>query len=306
VTSELLADLDCQPADLRELALAENALAAGETANPPELPQMRGVLALVAAAARNDVCMQGHFRTQVAHSKAIYRMLHHQATLNRLSSDEREFVRKHVPFTAALTAADINLQEIKTNKDLWIIKPIDGYGSVGVFPGQSFSSAKWDSLIDEHSDGSYVVQRYCQQYSMFNCLNDAGLPGSVARTSDAVSSTDSIEASNDTGIMAAAGTAATAGIAAAADTANPANLANPAAGTNKKDFDCAMLAHYNVLTGLFIYNGRFTGVYTRAGTDALIVGFRGGVTLATMLANFSPDEALALGVGIRPRALSRN
>ncbi|MDR2108840.1 MAG: hypothetical protein LBP28_05215, partial [Coriobacteriales bacterium] len=152
VTSEIVADLASAPTTARR-ALFDVAR--------PQPQRISGSFALCAAVRDEAVCMQGGFRTQVAHSKALFRMLHHPQTLSFLTPTEREFVQRHVPFTANLSAAETDLKAIRRDREQWIIKPIDGYGSVGVFAGRGVSQDEWEALIDAHSDGSYVVQHYC-------------------------------------------------------------------------------------------------------------------------------------------------
>jgi hypothetical protein len=82
-------------------------------------------------------------------------------------------------------------------------------------------------------------------------------------------------------------------------------LPYPPAGGGENRLNPDHLEPFNILTGLFIYHGSFAGVYTRAGTRPLIVGFQGGVTLGTLLADYDLNEATAQGLSIRPRALER-
>jgi hypothetical protein len=54
------------------------------------------------------------------------------------------------------------------------------------------------------------------------------------------------------------------------------------------------LEPWNILTGLYLYNGRFSGVYVRAGQKGIIAGFAGGITVPSFLVNYNPDGGLAL------------
>ena len=58
------------------------------------------------------------------------------------------------------------------------------------------------------------------------------------------------------------------------------------------------LQPWNNLIGYFNYNGKFAGIYVRAGRNGLIVGYDGGITVGTFLVDVDLDE---LGIDIRTR-----
>jgi len=58
--------------------------------------------------------------------------------------------------------------------------------------------------------------------------------------------------------------------------------------------DPAQLEPWNLLTGLYLYNGRLSGLYVRAGQSGLIAGFAGGITVPTLLAGYDSFSGLAL------------
>jgi hypothetical protein len=64
--------------------------------------------------------------------------------------------------------------------------------------------------------------------------------------------------------------------------------------------DVARLEPWNILTGLYLYDGRFSGVYVRAGQKGIIVGFAGGITVPSFLAAYDPNTALALRTRAMP------
>jgi len=200
--------------------------------------------ALLAAVADKKVCLIGSFATQVAHSKASFCMLHHPATHEFLTEEERAFVEAHVPYTTWLKEGSIDIAMVKATPEKWIIKPVDGYGTMGVHAGQSFDSDSWSTLIDEKLHEDYVIQEYCTQFQTLNTLpippDNSGSP--------LFSNTAEAEALGAQGL-----------------------------------FDASSLEPYNILTGLYCYAGKFSGIFMRAGRDALIVGFRGGLTLGTLL-----------------------
>ncbi|MDR2672890.1 MAG: hypothetical protein LBC35_06365 [Coriobacteriales bacterium] len=259
VTHEIVAELEqeleqeSQPTGQARRQIFERLLSGNSVCSDPS--DCTGARALLVAVATGSVCMLGDFKTQVAHSKAVFVVLHLPETQAILSASERDFIRRHVPYTTWLDADSIDLNAAKANKDRWIIKPVDGYATMGVFAGRGLGAEEWERLIDEHSNDGYVIQEYCQQYATLNTLplplDSQGQP--------------MFSRPNDIQRAVRAGR-----------------------------FDAQHLEPYHTLTGLFSYDGRFSGVYVRAGQDALIVGFRGGITLGSLLCDVSEFCDLAI------------
>ncbi|HBT95321.1 MAG TPA: hypothetical protein DEB24_04145 [Coriobacteriia bacterium] len=215
----------------------------------------KGAGALVSAIEDKAVCMIGGFMTHIAHCKPLFALLHHPATAAFLNTEENDFIREHIPYTALLRADTVDLEAIKAGKDDWIIKPEDGYASKGVHAGRDHDEADWANLIDKCSKQRYIVQSYCEQYATPNSRIvpvDSGFKPLF----------------DDSESWLAAGTG----------------------------YDPAKLDAWNNLTGLYAYNGRFGGLFVRAGRAGIIAGFAGGMTLAAMLGDYDPDAGLALRV----------
>lgn len=245
VTYEILRDLESTEAEA--MALLD------DTAEVPGT--LHGALALLAAVSRQKVCMIGGFKTQVAHSKAIFCMLHHPDTLAILSEDEQAFVKRHVPFTTWLKPEYIDIQTVKDQKDRWIIKPVDGYMSEDVEAGKAFSEDAWHTLIDACVQKDFIVQEYCPQY---HTLNTLPVPKSE---SGKLLFNNMIEAEQ----------CAQRGV-----------------------YDPLSLQPFNILTGLYSYGGSFGGIYIRAGQGAVIVGYRGGITMGALLVDLHKQPKRAL------------
>ncbi|MBR2522513.1 MAG: circularly permuted type 2 ATP-grasp protein [Coriobacteriales bacterium] len=197
--------------------------------------EQAGTQALCEAYARHQVCLIGGFNTHIAHCKQIFQVLCNPMTSEFLTEEEREFVAAHIPFTAFLVPEEVDMADVLTNKDEWIIKPTDRYSSKGVCAGMEHEPEAWRALIEEHTGRDYVVQRYCKQYKTINC--------------------------------------------------RPRPLDEE-------------LQPWNNLVGYFNYNGKFAGIYVRAGRNGLIVGYDGGITVGTFLVDVDLDE---LGIDIRTR-----
>lgn len=118
--------------------------------------------ALIDAVATEKVCLIGHFRTTVVHSKMVSIALFDEKTRAFLTPEECAFIDAHLPRTYQLssTPAGYTLDEVKANKDSWIIKPADDYGAHGVYPGVDFDAAAWERIVDDNLDSGYIVQEF--------------------------------------------------------------------------------------------------------------------------------------------------
>jgi len=249
VTSEVLAELTAAPASAQQ-ALKEGR-ATGHSSG--------GAYALVQAATSEAVCLIGGFRTNIAHCKQFFTVLHDARTGAFLSAEECGFIRKHVPYTTNLSNKDIDLNVVRGEKDRWIIKPRDGYGSVGVYAGVDLSQEAWEEAVDTYAEGPYVVQSYCRQFATPNTR-----PVPVDNTRTPLFTT----------------------------------LDGARQAQREGNLDPQVLEPWNILTGIYVYGGTFSGVYVRAGQQGIIVGFAGGITLGSYLVDYDPASA---GLAVRTR-----
>lgn len=117
-------------------------------------------------AIREDaVFIAGGFQTQVVHSKWLFFALHHPRTRSFLTEEEKQFVADHVPRTIGFGPEHISLAEVQTNKDAWMLKPMDAYASKGIYAaGHQYKQADWNRLTEELYGQGLICQEYCQQY----------------------------------------------------------------------------------------------------------------------------------------------
>ncbi len=118
--------------------------------------------ALIDAVAAEKVCLIGHFRTTVVHTKMVNVALFDERARAFLTPEECAFVDAHVPRTYVLSAqpAGYTLDEVKRDREKWIIKPADDYGAHGVYPGVDLSAEEWAGVVDTHLDAGYIVQEF--------------------------------------------------------------------------------------------------------------------------------------------------
>jgi hypothetical protein len=102
------------------------------------------------------------------HDKVLFRILHHARTASFLSEEDKAFIEAHVPFTAMLTRETADRQDVRRNKDKWIIKPRDSYGAHGIYPGRLCSEEEWNAQLDQRADTDYILQEFVTPYRTEN------------------------------------------------------------------------------------------------------------------------------------------
>jgi len=121
------------------------------------------------------VCVVGTIRSQVIHNKIFFKILHDRDTLEGLTPDQRDFIRKHVPFTGVFQGGEEIFQEVLQNKDKYIVKPMDMNASQGVYPGRDFEGEKWESILKETFNKDFIYQEYVDPYEReFVVYEDGG------------------------------------------------------------------------------------------------------------------------------------
>ena len=118
------------------------------------------VMPFLQAVRDRSVCLIGDFCTQVVHDKVLFRILHDPRTSAFLSEEDRAFISDHVPFTAMLTRETADWEDVRKDKDRWIIKPRDSYGAHGIYPGRLCSEEEWNAQLDLRADTDYILQEF--------------------------------------------------------------------------------------------------------------------------------------------------
>lgn len=187
---------------------------------------------LIEAVKAEKVALIGSFAGHLVHDKQIFRVLHMPQTSSFLSKEEVQFIKETIPFTTFLDSASIELDRVKQEKDAWIIKPTDHYGSDEVHAGSYYTQAEWEALIDRFANSAagidFIVQEYCTPFQTMTLPPDEGIE---SLTDDEVNRRGSL---------------------------------------------------YNNLSGLYLYNGRFQGVFSRLGPLPTISKDMKGITAATI------------------------
>lgn len=186
---------------------------------------------LIKAVKAGAVALIGSFAGHLVHDKQIFEALRHPLTKAFLTNEENAFVERHVPQTLFLDDSEIDLNEVRNNKDAWIIKPTDNYGAKDVYSGMACTQEKWNELIDTFANGAsgapFIVQTYIKPFKTRTLPPDVSLEDKNAP----VSSESSM---------------------------------------------------YNNLSGLYLYNGTYQGIFSRLGPHPTISKDNEGITAATI------------------------
>lgn len=105
--------------------------------------------------------MFGSFRSQIMHSKLIFRMLSDPQTQALLTEEENAFIAAHVPLTRELlTEAD--RKKIIENKEDYILKPYNSYASQGIWLGREHDADSWRAIVEALPLNAYIYQQYIE------------------------------------------------------------------------------------------------------------------------------------------------
>ncbi|HHV45349.1 MAG TPA: glutathionylspermidine synthase family protein [Tissierellia bacterium] len=166
------------------------------------------------------MCTIGSLRSQVIHNKIIFKILHDEDTLKMFDEEERDFIKKHIPYTGLFKGDREVFEHILNNKDRYIMKPYDLNASRGVFAGRDCIAEEWKERLEKVWNRDYIYQEFVKPCKReFVVFNDGGF---------------SVE-------------------------------------------------EFGTIVGLFMYNERLAGLYTRIGKKSIISGVTDYYTLPNLL-----------------------
>ena len=121
---------------------------------------------LIRAYSDGRVCLVNSFRCKMLHKKAAFELLTDEAHENWFTPDEREVIRRSVPWTRKVSerktlygGGEIDLLEhIRAHRDAFILKPNDDYGGHGIYLGKNVSEGEWEAMMKVALASDYVVQ----------------------------------------------------------------------------------------------------------------------------------------------------
>ncbi|WP_425446786.1 glutathionylspermidine synthase family protein [Dethiothermospora halolimnae] len=119
---------------------------------------------LINAYREGAVCLVGPIRSQIPHNKIIFKILHEEDTLEFLDKEEREYIKKHIPYTKEFKDNKDLIKEALNNKNKYVLKPKDLFASKGVYVGKDYDDKSWKVKVEGHFNKDYLLQEFCVPY----------------------------------------------------------------------------------------------------------------------------------------------
>ena len=114
---------------------------------------------LIDAYLNDEVMTIGSFRSTLFYTKDIFRILRLKESQKILSEKENEFIKKHIPYTEKFDYQK-DKEKILEEKDKYILKPIQGYASHGIYVGKEHDKKEFEKILDQIKDKDYIYQEY--------------------------------------------------------------------------------------------------------------------------------------------------
>jgi uncharacterized circularly permuted ATP-grasp superfamily protein len=126
--------------------------------------------ALVKAYEAGAVCVANALTCKIAHKKAFFAVLTDERNSALFSENEREVIRRHIPWTRLLEDAKTTrdgesfglLDYVRKRRNDFVLKPNDEYGGTGVNLGWEMDERAWDEALQSalsDRDSRWVVQQ---------------------------------------------------------------------------------------------------------------------------------------------------
>jgi uncharacterized circularly permuted ATP-grasp superfamily protein len=130
--------------------------------------------AIVKACEAGAVCVANNFRCKIPHVKAFFAVLTDEKNARYFSSEERNLIQRHVPWTRVVVDVKTEyegepialLEYIRKHQKNLVMKPSDEYGGTGVTLGWEVEKKEWEHAIEQalpggkaaKANGCWIVQ----------------------------------------------------------------------------------------------------------------------------------------------------
>jgi len=124
--------------------------------------------ALVKAYEAQAVCTANNFRCKIPHVKAFFAVLTEHKNAKLFTSEEREMIRRHVPWTRVVEDVKTDyrgkpielLEYVRKNQKELVLKPSDEYGGTGVTLGWEVDTKQWEKSIEQALPGGELQKKH--------------------------------------------------------------------------------------------------------------------------------------------------
>lgn len=111
-----------------------------------KLRKIPGLIENLILAQNNGLRVFNNFKMRLLGHKSLMAALHDARFFKYLESEEIEAIKELLPKTIKLDKCD--LEEIKEQKDLWVLKPADLAEGEGIAVGNSLTQEEWNNFLD--------------------------------------------------------------------------------------------------------------------------------------------------------------
>jgi uncharacterized circularly permuted ATP-grasp superfamily protein len=114
--------------------------------------------ALLDAYRAGAVCVANNLRCKIPHKKAFFAILTDQRYAHLFERADLDAIHGHVPWTRMVDAGVAD--EVRRDRERFVLKPNDEYGGTGVTLGWETPPAAWDSALDRAvAEGGWIAQQ---------------------------------------------------------------------------------------------------------------------------------------------------
>ena len=114
------------------------------------------------------ICMANPLNSKLAGKKSLMAVLQSDAMKDKLTEEEKDIVRKHIPWTRIVidekTTYDgkpVNLLDfLRENRAGMVLKPVGLFGGKNVAIGHEMSDREWQEVLETAVKERYVAQEY--------------------------------------------------------------------------------------------------------------------------------------------------
>ena len=139
---------------------------------------------IVEALRAGAICMANPFTCKIVHKKASFAVVSDERNAHLFTSDEREAIRQHIPWTRNVEerytldgrGKKIDLLPwIMENKERLVLKPNDEYGGKGVLIGWETGQSDWEKAVEGALREPSIIQERAEiAYEEFPSINANG------------------------------------------------------------------------------------------------------------------------------------
>lgn len=117
-----------------------------------------------------------HFGINLLRDKRNLLLLRKLAEDGKFTADENELILKHIPWTQIIKDEIVNFEGtthslvdlLKSDKDKFVIKVVDGLQGIDVFLGKYTTAANWEKVLsDALVNKKYIAQELCESIDVW-------------------------------------------------------------------------------------------------------------------------------------------